>query len=243
MNDTAHTVVVTGGNKGIGADISHRFLAAGDTVVNISRDTPEFEHPKLVHYAGDLADREQTEQLATQIAAEHKVTHFVHNAGVIRPALIDEVQLADLDYLTQLHLGSAITLTQKFIPHMRSVRFGRIILISSRGVLGLVTRTNYSATKAGQIGMVRTWALELASDNITVNCVAPGPIKTEMFRELVPEDSEQEKKIAASVPMQRVGTAADIGRVVHFLCEKESDFITGQTLYVCGGASLGSLVL
>ncbi len=243
MSERAHTVVVTGGNRGIGADISRRFLAAGAHVVNISRQAPAYQHRNLVSYPGDLADRQQTAELAGEIAAAHRVTHFIHNAGVIRPALLEDVQLDDLDYLTELHLGSAITLAQAFIPQMRQRQFGRIVLISSRGVLGLSTRTNYAATKAGQIGMVRTWALELAKDHITVNCVAPGPIITEMFHELVPEDSEQQQKIAGSVPVKRLGTAADIGRVVTFLCEDESDFITGQTWYICGGASLGALAL
>ena len=91
--------------------------------------------------------------------------------------------------------------------------------------------------------MVRTWALELAKDGITVNCVAPGPIVTDMFHELVPEDSEQKGRIAQSVPVKRLGTPEDIGRVVKFLCEEDSGFITGQTWYICGGASLGSLAL
>lgn len=237
------TLVVTGGNRGIGEDISKRFLDGGFKVVNISRQEPEFSHENLETYIADLADRQVTEDIAGEIAAKHKVTDFVHNAGVIRPDLLENVKLEDLDYLTQLHIGSAITLSQAFIPAMKDQQFGRIILISSRGVLGLVTRTNYAATKAGQIGLVRTWALELAKEGITVNAVAPGPIETDMFHELVPEESEQKQKIAESVPVKRVGNAADIGRVVSFMCEEESSFITGQTWYVCGGASLGSLAL
>lgn len=243
MAEIRNTIVVTGGNRGIGEDISQRFLAAGHKVVNISRQEPKFEHENLETYIADLADRQVTENIADEIAARHEVSMFVHNAGVIRPDLLEDVKLEDLDYLTQLHLGSAITLTQRFIPAMKARQSGRIVLISSRGVLGLVTRTNYAATKAGQIGLVRTWALELAKDGITVNAVAPGPIETDMFHELVPEDSEQKSKIADSVPVKRVGTTADIGRVVEFLCEPDSGFITGQTWYVCGGASLGSLAL
>ena len=238
-----NNIVVTGGNRGIGADISRRFLAAGDSVINISRQAPEFKHPQLINYQGDLAEREQTARLAAEIADSHAVTHLVHNAGVVRPALLEEARLDDLDYLSELHLASAITLAQGFIPNMRKIRFGRIVLISTRGVLGVATRTNYAATKAGQIGLTRTWALELAADNITVNCVAPGPIATDMFHEIVPRQSEREKKIAASVPVKRLGTAADIGRVVEFLCARESGFITGQTWYICGGASLGALAL
>ena len=243
MAENNKVVVITGGNRGIGADITRRFLDDDYQVVNISRQAPAFSHERLSNYVADLADREVTKKVGVEIAAKYAVTHFVHNAGVIRPDLLEDVKLEDLDYLTQLHLGSAITLAQQFIPAMEAVQFGRIILISSRGVLGLVTRTNYAATKAGQIGLVRTWALELAKEGVTVNCVAPGPIVTDMFHELVPEDSEQKAKIANSVPVKRLGTPEDIGRVVKFLCEEESGFITGQTWYICGGASLGSLAL
>jgi 3-oxoacyl-[acyl-carrier protein] reductase len=242
-SSTTKTMVITGGNRGIGEDITQRFLDAGYKVINISRQEPSFSHDNLETFIADLADRKVTEDIAKQISADNEVTSFIHNAGVIRPDLLDDVKLEDLDYLTQLHIGSAITLSQTFLDSMRKNHFGRIVLISSRGVLGLVTRTNYAATKAGQIGLVRTWALELAKDGITVNAVAPGPIETDMFHELVPEDSEQKLKIADSVPVKRVGNAADIGRVVEFLCEPESSFITGQTWYVCGGASLGSLAL
>ncbi len=218
-------------------------MDGGYQVLNISRQTPVFSHERLINYTADLADRDATKEVGIDIATNYAVTNFIHNAGVIRPNLLEDVKIEDLDYLTELHLGSAITLAQQFLPAMRAAQFGRIILISSRGVLGLVTRTNYAATKAGQIGMVRTWALELAKDGITVNCVAPGPIVTDMFHELVPEESEQKSKIAASVPVKRLGTAEDIGRVVEFLCAEDSGFITGQTWYICGGASLGSLAL
>jgi 3-oxoacyl-[acyl-carrier protein] reductase len=235
--------VVTGGNRGIGEDIVRRFLDSGYRVINISRQPPQFRHERLSSCTADLADLAAARQVGAEIAAAHAVTAFVHNAGVIRPALLENVRIEDLDYLTNLHLGSAIVLTQCFLPAMRAARSGRIVLISSRGVLGLATRTSYAATKAGQIGMVRTWALELAGDGITVNCVAPGPIETDMFHELIPADSPQKNKVAASVPVQRLGTAADIGRVVQFLCEPDSGFITGQTWYICGGASLGALAL
>ena len=243
MAKNNQAVVITGGNRGIGADITRRFLDSGYQVVNISRQIPAFSHERLVNYTADLADQQATLEAATEIAEKYTVTNFIHNAGVIRPALLEDVKIEDLDYLTQLHVGSAITLAQRFVPAMRAAQFGRIILISSRGVLGLVTRTNYAATKAGQMGVVRTWALELAKDGITVNCVAPGPIVTDMFHELVPEESEQKDKIAQSVPVKRLGTPEDLGRVVKFLCEEDSGLITGQTWYICGGASLGALAL
>lgn len=237
------TAVITGGNRGIGADITRRFLDAGYRVVNVSRQVPEFEHEDLQTIITDLADREQTASVAGLIASTHSVSVFVHNAGVIRPDRLEAVKLDDLDYLSNLHLGSAISLAQHFLPAMQQRHYGRIVLISSRGVLGLVGRTSYAATKAGQIAMVRTWALELADSGITVNCVAPGPIETDMLTDVAPHDSPQQQKIIAGIPVGRLGTAADVGRVVEFLCDEHSSFITGQTWYVCGGASLGSLSL
>ncbi len=116
--------------------------------------------------------------------------------------------------------------------------------MSSRGALGLATRTAYAATKAGMIGMARTWALELAADGITVNVVAPGPIAgTEMFHDVVPKGSEREKALAAAIPVKRLGQPGDVARAVMFFCDRDNSFVTGQTLYVCGGASLGTIVI
>jgi 3-oxoacyl-[acyl-carrier protein] reductase len=141
-------------------------------------------------------------------------------------------------------MGSAITLMQALLPRMRQQRFGRVVLMSSRGALGLATRSAYAATKAGMIGLARTWALELAADGITCNVVAPGPIRgTEMFHAVVPADSEREAKLAAAIPVQRLGTPDDVARAVEFFIAPEAGFVTGQVLYVCGGASVGTLVI
>ena len=147
-------------------------------------------------------------------------------------------KLDDLQALSQLHLGAAIALVQAALPAMKKNRFGRIVLMSSRGALGLATRTAYAATKAGMVGMARTWALELAGDGITVNVVAPGPISdTEMFRSIVPENSEREKALAAAIPVQRLGQSDDVARAVLFFATAPQ-FITGQILAVDGGLGL-----
>ncbi len=237
------TAVVTGGSKGIGADIAERLLDRDYRVVNLSNIPPNWKHDRLETIEVDLSDLDATRETAAAVAAVQDVKVFVHNAGVIRPALLEAVKQEDLDHLVSLHLGAAIALAQQFVPSMRTQKFGRIVLISSRAALGLPTRTAYSATKAGMIGLTRTWALELAKDGITVNAIAPGPIETDQFHELIPPDSPKKPQIAASVPVGRLGTPADIGRVVDFLVDPESSFITGQTLYVCGGVSLGGLTL
>lgn len=239
-----HTIVVTGGSTGIGAAICSQLLEEGHAVVNLARRAADINHPKLTNLTLDLSDRERTREVANEIAQSYPITGFIHNAGLIRPDLLDDVALDDFDYLAQVHIGAAITLSQAFLPAMRERHFGRIILITSRAALGMQTRTSYSATKSGMMGMARTWALELAGDGITVNTVAPGPIAaTEMFHAVVPEDSPQMNKIADGIPVKRLGHPDDVARAVSFLNDERNGFITGQTLMVCGGASLGSLSL
>ena len=235
--------IVTGGGAGIGAGITRRLLDEGARVVSIARRAPDFAHDRLSFVKADLADRTETLDAAREIAAKEQILRVVHNAGVIRPALVAEATLEDLDYLSQLHIGAMLTLVQAALPAMKVAKFGRIVGISSRGALGLSTRTNYSATKAGMIGMLRTWALELGANGITSNCVAPGPVESGMFHEIVPEGSERKKKLADAIPVGRIGAPADVAHAVSFFLAPEAAFITGQTLYVCGGTSIGSVVI
>jgi NAD(P)-dependent dehydrogenase (short-subunit alcohol dehydrogenase family) len=242
-NQTRGVAVVTGGSAGIGKAICADLLEGGWEVVSMARRNCDLAHPKLHSVEVDLSDRQATAQAVADVAARFPITTVVHNAGVIRAALLLEVKLSDLDALVDLHLGCAIQLVQAALPTMREARFGRVVLLSSRAALGLATRTNYSATKAGMMGMARTWALELAADGITVNVVAPGPIRTDMFYDVVDAGSEKEKAIAASIPVKRLGESADVARAVRFFAEPASSFVTGQVLYVCGGTSVGSLTL
>ena len=179
----------------------------------------------------------------TQIAAEHEVTHLIHNAGLIWPNLIEEATPDDITGLAQLHLGSALTLLQATLPSMKDKNFGRIMFNASRAALGAPTRTAYSASKAGMIGMARTWALELAQHGITVNVVAPGPILTDNFWGIVEKDSPQQEALAGRIPVGRLGTVRDVTNAFIFFCNPENSFVTGQTLYVCGGASVGTLTI
>ena len=210
----------------------------------MSRRGAEFSHPKLHNVELDLSDRQATADAAADVAGKFKVTGLVHNAGLIRANLLEEVDLDDFDYLAQVHIGAAITLSQAVLPGMKQAGFGRITLITSRAALGLQTRTSYSATKSGMMGMARTWALELGQYGITVNTVAPGPIAaTEMFHKVIPENDPKLDAMAASIPVKRLGMPDDVARAVCFLNDPANGFITGQTLMVCGGASLGSLAL
>jgi NAD(P)-dependent dehydrogenase (short-subunit alcohol dehydrogenase family) len=238
------TAIVTGASGGIGAAIAHALLARDYRVISLALEKPDWSHPKLESRVVDLFDAGAAASVATEIAHEHAVTHIVHNAGVIRPNAVEDASVADIAALAQLHLGTALSLLQAALPAMKQARFGRVVLIASRAALGAQGRTAYSATKAGLIGMGRTWALELAPFGITVNMVAPGPIQgTHMFHEIVPAGSEREAALAAAIPVKRLGRPEDVANAVLFFAGDEASFVTGQVLYVCGGASVGTLVI
>ena len=196
MKNNQGITIVTGGNRGIGAAISKRLLESGYQVVSLARKEAEFSHKNLSNVVVDLADRRATRAALEAIAADNQVLRVVHNAGVIRPALIEDVSLDDLDYLTELHLATMVSLVQVALPAMKDAGWGRVVGVSSRGALGLQTRTNYSATKSGMFGMLRTWALELGPHGITSNCVAPGPIESDMFDEIMADDQERITSLA-----------------------------------------------
>ena len=212
--NASNVAAVTGGSAGIGRAICEDLLERGYEVVSLARRASAIDHPRMHDVEVDLMDRSATAQAVQELAHRFALTTVIHNAGVIRPALLPEVQLSDLGALVELHLGSAIQLVQAALPAMRERKFGRVILLSSRAALGAQTRTSYSATKAGMLGMARTWALELAGDGITVNVVAPGPVRTDMFHDVVPAGSEKERALAAAVPVKRLGEAADVARAV-----------------------------
>jgi NAD(P)-dependent dehydrogenase (short-subunit alcohol dehydrogenase family) len=235
--------LVTGGSSGIGLAICQALLDAGYSVVSLDRQPPELSHPALTSLTVDLSDTDATRAAAAE-AMRESVTTIIHNAGAIRPALLADADPEDLAALSRLHLGAALLLVQAALPGMRAARYGRIVLIASRAALGLATRSAYAATKAGLIGLARTWALELAPDGITVNAVAPGPIAgTAMFHDVLPAGDPRIDALAASIPVRRLGRPQDVARAVLFLADPASGFITGQTLFVCGGTSVGSLAL
>jgi 3-oxoacyl-[acyl-carrier protein] reductase len=233
--------IVTGGSAGIGRAVVEALLEKGHRVISLDLQPPALRHERLEHLVVDLADAAAMRRVADEVSRAHQVTTLVHNAGVIRPALLPDVKLEDLDALVNLHLKTALVLLQASLPAMKAAGQGRVVLVSSRAVLGLPTRTSYATTKAGMLGMARTWALELARQGITVNVVAPGPIETDNFYSVVPR-SEGER-VAQSIPVKRLGQPGDVARAVMFFVDKDAGFITGQVLYVCGGTSVGSLVL
>jgi NAD(P)-dependent dehydrogenase (short-subunit alcohol dehydrogenase family) len=218
-------------------------LESGHEVLSLDVQPSPLKNPKLHFKTVDLTDVEATRRAAEEIAKQHRVTTVIHNAGVIRPALLPDVKLEDVNALVNLHLSAAILLTQAALPAMKAAGYGRVVLVSSRAVLGLPTRTAYSATKAAMLGMARTWALELAPQGVTVNVVAPGPIETANFYSVVPRGSPQVERIAQAIPVKRLGQPDDVARAVLFFAHRDAGFVTGQVLYVCGGTSVGTLAL
>jgi NAD(P)-dependent dehydrogenase (short-subunit alcohol dehydrogenase family) len=154
------------------------------------------------------------------------------------PGPLEQATVEDLDYVMALNVRAAMILIQTFTPGMRAAKFGRIVSMSSRAVLGKTQRTLYSAAKAALIGMTRTLCLELGGDGITINAVAPGPIASELFDNGHPIGSDKRQRVIDSIPVKRVGTPEDVARMVVFLLAPASAYITGQTLFVCGGTSV-----
>lgn len=233
------SVLVTGGSGGIGRAIITRCIADGYSIINLDRLAPKTLLKGETHYQADLTDAQATRAILQHIAREHNVLRVVNNAGFIRPGTLEDATLEDFDAVCALNLRAPMLVAQGLQPLMQAARFGRIINISSRAALGKELRTVYSATKAGLLGMTRTWALELAPYGVTVNAIGPGPIATELFISGNPPDSPKTKKILESIPVKRMGEPEDIAHAVASLLDDRAGFITGQVLYVCGGMTVG----
>lgn len=230
--------LVTGGSRGIGAAIIERLAGRGVDCLNLDCEPPSAPG-NARHVSVDLADADVTARVLDDVAAAYDVLWLVNNAGIVAPALIEDVRIEDFERVVAVNLRAVIQATQAVLPAMRRAGFGRVVNISSRAALGKELRSTYSATKAGLIGLTRTLALELGRDGITVNAVAPGLIETDLFRTVNPADSPRTRALADAIPMGRLGKPEDIAHVVDFFLSDEASFVTGQTLFVCGGLSVG----
>lgn len=230
--------LVTGGSQGIGAAIVARIAGRGIPVINLDRQPGAPDAPARWVKA-DLTDLDATRAALAEITTRHEILWLVNNAGIAAPASLEETTADDLDRVVAINLRSNILCAQAALPAMKEAGKGRIVSISSRAALGKELRTAYSATKAGVIGMTRTWALELAPLGITVNAIGPGPIETELFRSANPHNSPRTRAIIEGVPVRRLGQPEDIAHAVEFFLSDEASFVTGQVLYVCGGMTVG----
>lgn len=230
--------LVTGGSRGIGAAIVKKLLARGLSVVILDREAPaESSAARFVQC--DLTDLAATQAALTEITRDNAILWLVNNAGIAAPATLEETTMDDFDRVVAINLRACILAAQAALPAMKAAGQGRIVTISSRAALGKELRTAYSATKAGVIGLTRTWALELAPHGITVNAIGPGPIETELFKSANPHNSPRTQAIIRGVPVQRLGQPEDIAHAADFFLSEGASFVTGQVLYVCGGMTVG----
>ena len=235
---TSPHVLVSGGARGIGAGVARLLSETGYHVIVLDILEPE-AGLDVEYHAVDLMDAETTRKTLAKITKKQDVTHLVNNVGIVRPAFAEDTSLDDFADVINLNVGSALLCMQALLPAMRRASAGRIVSVTSRVVLGKELRTAYSASKGALAAMTRTWALEFARDGITVNAVAPGPIGTEAFMMNNPPEAEQTRKIVAGVPVGRLGTPEDVAHAVAFFLDERSSFVTGQTLFVCGGLTVG----
>jgi NAD(P)-dependent dehydrogenase (short-subunit alcohol dehydrogenase family) len=232
------TFLITGCTKGIGLAAAKYLNDNGHTVIGIARNS-ETSFPGRLFQA-DLSDVHATEVILESIRKEHHVDGIVNNVGSVEPQLLGEINLQSFSNVLDLNLRPAIQATKAFSPKMKENNYGRIVNIASRAALGKIGRSSYSAAKAALIALTRTWALELAPFGITVNAIAPGPIETESFRENYPAGGELENSLVSKIPLNRLGTTEEIAFSIGFLLDERASFITGQTLFVDGGGSIGA---
>ena len=232
----SRSVLVTGGNRGIGLAIARAFAEAGDKVAVTYRSG---EPPAgLFGVKCDITDSEQVDQAFKEVEAEHgPVEVLIANAGVTRDTLLLRMTEEDFTSVVDTNLTGAFRVVKRATKLMMRARKGRVVLISSVvGLSGSPGQANYAASKAGLVGFARSLARELGPRNITVNVVAPGFVDTDMTAVL---SDERRAEIVAGVPLGRYASPAEIASTVRFLSSDEAAYITGAVIPVDGGLGMG----
>ncbi len=235
----ARVAMVTGGTRGIGLAIVDRLkqdgfkVAAGYAGNEAAAKKCADEHGVMI-VKGNVGEFKDCERAVKEVEAElGPIDVLVNNAGITRDAMLHKMTPEQWNDVIFVNLASIFNMSRQVIEGMRARGYGRIINISSiNGQKGQMGQTNYSAAKAGVIGFTKALAQETASKNITVNCVAPGYIDTDMMSAVPPAVLE---KIVGTIPVGRLGKAAEIAACVSFLAREDASFITGSTVTVNGG--------
>ncbi|MBL8584406.1 MAG: 3-oxoacyl-[acyl-carrier-protein] reductase [Rhizobiaceae bacterium] len=240
---TGRKALVTGATGGIGEAVARMLHAQGATVglhgTRVEKlDALASELAERVHvFPADLSDRDAVKSLGQKAEAELAgVDILVNNAGITRDGLFVRMSDADWDAVIEVNLTSVFRLTRELTHPMMRRRHGRIINITSVvGVTGNPGQANYCASKAGMIGFSKSLAQEIATRNVTVNCVAPGFIESAMTGKL---NDKQKETILGAIPMKRMGVGGDIAAACVYLASDQAGYVTGQTLHVNGGMAM-----
>jgi 3-oxoacyl-[acyl-carrier protein] reductase len=236
----SRSVLVTGGNRGIGLAIARAFVDAGDKVAITYRsgDAEALRAHGLLPVRCDINDAEQVEQAYKEIEAAHgTVEVLVANAGITKDQLLMRMTEEDFTSVVDTNLTGTFRVVKRANRGMLRARKGRVVLISSVvGLLGSAGQANYAASKAGLVGFARSLARELGSRNITFNVVAPGFVDTDMTAAL---SEEQRAGIVAQVPLGRYADPGEVAAVVRFLASDDASYITGAVIPVDGGLGMG----
>lgn len=232
-------VLVTGGNRGIGLATATSFADAGYRVAITYRSEPPSDSDRFFCVPCDVADTAQVDDAFAKVEAElGPVEILVANAGITRDGLVLRMSDDDFTDVIDTNLTGAFRASRRAVKSMMRGRWGRIILLSSVvGGAGQAGQANYAASKAGLVGLARSLAREFASRNITVNVVAPGPIRTDMTDALT---DDQRAAIGDAVPLGRFGDPAEVAATICFLASDDAAYITGAVIPVDGGLGMGS---
>ncbi len=244
MNVKDRVAIVTGSGQGIGQGIARVLAEAGARVVinDLAQERVDEVVADLgsgaIGHAANVANVEGAESLVgAAMDAFGRVDILVNNVGMARDGYLAKMSEDDWDTVIEVNLKSQFLCCRAVAPIMMEQEYGRIVNITSRAWLGGPGQANYAASKGAVVSLTRTLALEMARFGITANCIAPALVDTPLFQGL---KEEVQERLVKTIPARRIGQPEDIGNAALFLAADESSYVTGQTLYVCGGRSLGA---